>query len=158
MNVPGVLSVTSGYTGGEGENPSYEEVCSGETGHAEAVRIAYDPAVATYGALLDIFWRSIDPTDGGGQFGDRGSQYRTVIFYHDAEQKAEAEASKAALDASGRFAKPVATAIEPAAAFYPAEEYHQQFSEKNPLRFRQSHVLSGNAACLLRLWDDAKKE
>ena len=157
LDVPGVLSVTSGYTGGDDADPTYEAVCGGDTGHAEAVQIAYDPEAVSYGTLLDIFWRSIDPTDDGGQFADRGSQYRTAIFYHNDAQKTEAEASKDALEASGRFKKPVATAILEAEPFYPAEEYHQKFSEKNPQHFRRYHVGSGKEACLLRLWDDPKE-
>jgi len=111
--VPGVLKVVSGYTGGKKENPTYEEVCSGRTGHLEAVQIYYDPAEITYGQLLDIFWRHIDPTDEGGQFVDRGSQYRSAVFYHDEEQKGLAEKSRDALAKSAKFARPVATEILP---------------------------------------------
>lgn len=158
LNMPGVIAVTNGYTGGDWENPTYEDVCSGETGHAEAVRVTYDPDRVAYRDLLDVFWRSIDPTDGSGQFADRGSQYRTVIFYHSEAQKAEAEASRDALNASGRFRAPVATTVEPAQAFFPAEEYHQQFCLKNPSRFRSYHHGSGKHAALASLWNDARKQ
>lgn len=150
----GILSIVSGYTGGDADDPTYHDVCEGDTGHAEAVRIEFDPAGITYPELLDTFWRSIDPTDEGGQFADRGDQYRSVIFYHSEEQKREAEASRDALNASGRFKKPVATAIEPAPKFYPAEEYHQKYCLKNPLHFRNYHNGSGRAACLANWWKE----
>ncbi|MCC8194387.1 MAG: peptide-methionine (S)-S-oxide reductase MsrA [Deltaproteobacteria bacterium] len=154
LEMPGVLSVTSGYTGGDYDNPTYEDVCAGHTGHAEAVRIKFDPAKVAYRDLLDTFWRSIDPTDEGGQFADRGSQYRSVIFYHSADQKKEAEASRDAINASGRFPKPVATAIEPAGKFFPAEDYHQKYCLRNPTHFRSYHHGSGKADSLDRMWRD----
>jgi len=120
----GVIKVVSGYTGGRTANPAYEEVCSGGTGHCEAVQITYDPDVLPYEKLLDMFWRQIDPTDAGGQFCDRGSSYRTAIFYHTEGQRRTAEASKKALAESGRFDRPVVTPIIPVSEFYPAEDYH----------------------------------
>ena len=128
----GVLEVVAGYTGGHIKDPSYEEVCEGDTGHAEAVQITYDPSKITYDKLLDVFWRQIDPTDAGGQFVDRGPQYRTAIFYHTDEQEMLAEKSKAELERSGRYKKPVVTEILPIAEFYMAEEYHQDYYKKNP--------------------------
>ncbi len=157
MNKTGVVSVVSGYTGGHVPDPTYEDVCSGETGHAEAVRITYDPGRVSYRELLDIFWRNIDPTDGGGQFADRGSQYRGAIFYHTGEQKAEAEASRDGLAATGWFTRPIAVTIEPATDFYPAEDYHQQFCLKNPMRYGSYHQGSGRPAQLARIWKDAGK-
>lgn len=148
----GVISVTSGYTGGHTPSPTYEEVCGGETGHAEAVRVVFDPGAISYKTLLGIFWRTIDPTDANGQFADRGDQYRTVIYYHTPEQKKAAEASKAKLVSSGRFDRPVVTAIEPAGKFFPAEEYHREFYKKNPIRYRSYAEGSGRAARLARLW------
>ncbi|MCX7668116.1 MAG: peptide-methionine (S)-S-oxide reductase MsrA, partial [Atribacterota bacterium] len=119
--VPGVVKAISGYTGGHKEHPTYEEVCTGETGHFEAVEITYDPEKISYQELLHIFWQNIDPTDPGGQFVDRGSQYRTAIFYHTESQRVAAEKSKEALEKSGRFSKPIVTEILPASTFYPAE-------------------------------------
>ncbi|MGQ9920008.1 MAG: peptide-methionine (S)-S-oxide reductase MsrA [Desulfobacca sp.] len=153
----GIIAVTSGYTGGQKPNPTYEEVCSGQTGHLEAVQIRFDPAKITYEQLLDIFWRSIDPTDAGGQFVDRGSQYRPAIFYHDAEQQRLAEASKAALAASGKFAKPIVVAILPAQTFYPAEDYHQQYSKTCPVRYRNYRSHSGRDQFLTRTWGQEAK-
>ncbi|HEX7712722.1 MAG TPA: peptide-methionine (S)-S-oxide reductase MsrA [Bacillota bacterium] len=149
----GVIGVTSGYTGGKKPNPTYEEVCSGETGHYEAVRIEYDPSKASYSELLDVFWRQIDPTDPEGQFVDRGTQYCSAIFYHDAEQKQLAESSKAKLEASGRFREPIATRILPAGEFYPAEEYHQDFYCKNPSHYGRYRQGSGRSAYLERTWE-----
>lgn len=148
----GVVSVTSGYTGGHVANPTYEEVSSGETGHTEAVRVEFNPAEISYKTLLGIYWRTIDPTDPGGQFYDRGSQYRTVIYYHTPEQKRMAEESKAKLNASGRFGKPIVTAIEPAEEFFFAEEYHQEFYKKNPLRYQSYAQGSGRSARLAGIW------
>lgn len=126
----GVVSTTSGYIGGGTKNPTYEQVSTGRTGHAEAVQVVYDPEKVSYEKLLEVFWRNVDPTDGGGQFCDRGQQYRTGIFYHTEEQRELAEASKRELDESGRLPKPVVTKIEAAPTFYRAEEYHQKFLEK----------------------------
>ncbi len=148
----GVIAVTSGYTGGRKPNPTYEEVCAGGTGHAEAVQIKFDPGKISYQQLLDIFWRSIDPTDAGGQFVDRGSQYRPVIFYHDEEQQRLAEASKAALAASGKFSQPIVVAILPASTFYPAEDYHQQYYKTCPWRYQNYRRHSGRDQFLARTW------
>jgi len=150
--LPGVLKVTSGYSGGESRDPSYEEVCSGLTGHVEAVQVLYDPARISYAELLDVFWRHIDPTDDGGQFVDRGTQYRTAIFTHDTEQQSLAEASKLALERSGRFSSPIATVIEPVRGFYAAEDYHQEYYRKQPARYRAYRAASGRDRWLTRLW------
>lgn len=149
---PGIVKVVSGYTGGSKENPTYEEVCSETTGHYEAVQITFDPKVYPYEKLLKTFWQQIDPTDAGGQFFDRGDSYRTAIFTHTEEQREVAEESKQALDKSGRFDKPVVTPILPAGAFYPAEEYHQEFHKKNPLRYKMYRQGSGRDAFLARHW------
>jgi peptide methionine sulfoxide reductase msrA/msrB len=150
--MPGVVRVVSGYTGGHKPNPTYEEVCSETTGHAEAVQITFDPAILPYRKLLDIFWKQIDPTDPGGQFYDRGSSYRTAIFYHTEEQKAEAERSKEELAASGRFDKPIVTEIVPAGPFYPAEDYHQDYYKKNPFRYEMYRKGSGRDAFIEKTW------
>ena len=139
----GVVKVLSGYTGGKKENPSYEEVSSGTTGHIESVQVYYDPSKITYEELLDYFWNHIDPTDPGGQFVDRGSQYRSVIFYHDEEQKRLAEKSKEELSKSGRFDKPIVTELIKFTKFYEAEEYHQDYYKKNPLRYKFYRYNSG---------------
>lgn len=154
---PGVIEVVSGYTGGHTVNPTYEEVCSDETGHLEAVQITFDPAIFPYRKLLDTFWQQIDPTDAGGQFYDRGSSYQTAIFYHSEEQHQEARASKEALEQSGRFEKPIATKILPAAPFYPAEEYHQNYYQKQPLHYSQYSIGSGRERFIREHWEDAKK-
>jgi peptide methionine sulfoxide reductase msrA/msrB len=150
--VEGVLEVIPGYTGGHTPKPTYEEVCSGRTGHFEAVRVTYDPARVSYDRLLEIFWRQIDPTDPGGQFADRGSQYRTAVFYHNPEQKERAEKSKAELGASGVFEKPVVTAILPAGKFFPAEEHHRQYYQKCPVRYELYKRGSGRAGYLEERW------
>lgn len=139
----GVHSVTSGYTGGHTVNPTYEEVCSGETGHTEAVKIVFDPTIISYDELLDIYWEISDPTDAGGQFVNRGSSYRPGVFYLTEEQKLKAEASKKALDISGRFDKPVVTEITSASTFYGAEDYHQDFYQKQPEHYQAYRVRSG---------------
>lgn len=131
----GVLSVRSGYTGGHVPHPTYEQVCSKTTGHTEAVEIIFDPEQLSYADLVELYWRQTDPTDAFGQFQDRGDSYRPVIFYANEEQRAIAEQSKAALAASGRFDQPIVTTIEPAQTFYEAEDYHQAFYRKNPLRY-----------------------
>jgi len=148
----GVLSVTVGYTGGHVRNPSYEDVSTGGTGHLEAVQVVYDPAQIGYERLLDAFWHNIDPTDPTGQFCDVGPQYRTAIFYHDSAQRRLAEASKQTLAASGRFARPVVTAILPAAPFYRAEEYHQHYYRKNPVRYQLYRSGCGRDRRLRELW------
>ena len=154
----GVQDVISGYTGGHKENPSYEEVSSGKTGHVEAIQIIYDPTKITYEELLNVFWRQIDPTDPGGQFVDRGQQYRTVIFYHNDEQKQVAEKSKEALQKSRRYSKPIATGILPASEFYIAEEYHQDYYKKNPLRYKLYRLNSGRDQYLKKIWRKEKEE
>jgi peptide methionine sulfoxide reductase msrA/msrB len=154
--VPGVIEVVSGYTGGHVANPTYEEVSSGGTGHVEAVKVIYDPAKVTYAQLLDWFWRHVDPTDSGGQFVDRGSQYRSVIFYADEDQRSLAEASKEKLAASGRFKKPVITEILPLGPFYPAEEYHQDYYKKNPVRYHYYRWNSGRDQFLEKVLGDEK--
>jgi methionine-S-sulfoxide reductase len=153
----GVRQAVSGYTGGKKENPTYGEVSSGVTGHAEAVEILYDPDRITYEELLDVFWRNIDPTTLNRQFSDVGSQYRTAIFTHDDEQRRLAEESKAAMEASGRFGKPIVTEIVPAAPFYPAEEYHQDYYRKNPVRYRLYRFGSGRDRYLDRVWGADRK-
>lgn len=132
QQVPGVISVISGYQGGQVENPTYEQVCRGDTGHAEVTRIEFDPAVASYEKLLAVFWDAHDPTQLNRQGADVGTQYRSVIFYHTEEQRVQAEASKRALEASGKFSDPVVTEISPAPEFYPAEKYHQDYYQRNP--------------------------
>lgn len=151
-SLPGVISVTSGYTGGHKANPTYEEVSAGGTGHAEAVEIVYDPAQIGYARLLEIFWHNIDPLDAGGQFCDRGQQYRPAIFHHGDEQKRLAEESKQALEQSGRFQQPVVVAIEPASTFYPAEDYHQDYYRKNPVRYKFYRYSCGRDQRLETLW------
>ncbi|PLX83917.1 MAG: peptide-methionine (S)-S-oxide reductase [Desulfuromonas sp.] len=148
----GVVSATSGYCGGPEVNPSYKEVSSGRTGHAEAVEIVYDPSQVSYAELLEVFWRNIDPTDGGGQFVDRGSQYRSAVFTLDEEQKRLAEASKGRLEETGPFDGPIVTGIVPATAFYPAEEYHQDYYKKNPLRYKYYRYGSGRDRFLDKVW------
>ncbi len=150
--VDGVVEVISGYTGGHTENPTYEEVSSGVTGHAESIQVIYDPAKVSYEQLLDVFWRHIDPTDAGGQFVDRGTQYRSAIFYQDDEQRRLAEESKAKLAQSGRFDKPIVTEIVKLGPFYPAEEYHQDYYKKNPLRYKYYRYGSGRDQFLAQVW------
>ena len=152
--LPGIVSVVSGYTGGSVPDPSYEEVCRGTTGHYEAVQVHYDPARISYNQLLDIFWRTIDPTDADGQFVDRGPQYRTAIFYANEEEKQQAEASRSALQASGRFAAQVATAIRPLTVFYPAEDHHQNYYRKAPQHYAAYRHGSGRDQFLRRFWSD----
>jgi peptide methionine sulfoxide reductase msrA/msrB len=147
----GVIEVIAGYTGGHMENPSYQQVCSGNTGHYEAVKLKYDPEIIQYEKLLDIFWSQIDPTDSSGQFFDKGSQYCTAIFYHDEEQRKIAEASKKALENEGIFDKPIATKIIEASEFYPAEEYHQDYPSKNPEHYLSYKVGSGREAFIQKV-------
>ena len=148
----GVASVTAGYTGGHVPNPTYEQVCTGTTGHAEAVQVEYDPAQVTYDQLLEVFWRNIDPTQQDGQFADHGTQYRTSIFYHNDEQKKLAEASKAQLEASKKFPEPIVTEIVPAETFYRAEEYHQGYARQNAFRYGLYRQGSGRAGYLKKTW------
>ncbi|RST72955.1 peptide-methionine (S)-S-oxide reductase [Siminovitchia acidinfaciens] len=152
--MPGIKKVVSGYTGGSTENPTYEQVCSGLTGHTEAVQITFDPSIISYGELLEIYWMQIDPTDAGGQFYDRGDSYRPAIFYHNEEQRVLAEESKQKLDESKKFADTIAVSIEPAKPFYEAEEYHQQFYQKNPERYTAYQHGSGRASFIERHWGD----
>lgn len=154
--VEGVIAVVSGYTGGTVEQPTYEQVSAGKTGHMEAVQVVYDPEKVSYDQLLNVFWRHVDPTDAGGQFVDRGGQYRTAIFYHDEAQKRLAEASKKRLDASGRFSKPVVTPILPLDTFYEAEGYHQDYYKKNPLRYKFYRSNSGRDQFLAKAWGGEK--
>ena len=148
--LPGVLKVLSGYTGGSGDQPTYENYM--KTGHVEAVQVFYDPAKVGYEQLLDQFWRHIDPTDPGGQFADRGRHYRSAVFYHDEDQRRIAERSKEALGKSGRFAKPIATEIVRFDRFFPAEAYHQDFGERNPLRYKAYRQGSGRDRFLDSVW------
>lgn len=150
----GIEEVVSGYTGGHTEDPTYEEVCSGRTGHLEAVQIRYDESRISYEKLLEIFWRHMDPTDPGGQFVDRGSQYRSAIFYHDERQKEAALKSKQRLQQSGRFQKPIVTEILPFNRFYAAESYHQDYHKKNPLRYQLYRKHSGRDRFLRTIWSE----
>jgi peptide-methionine (S)-S-oxide reductase len=150
----GVISTTSGYTGGHKQNPTYEEVSSGKTGHAEAVQVVYDPKRITYERLLEVFWRNIDPLTANAQFCDHGTQYRSGIFFHDAAQRRFAEESKRTLEASGRFKTPIVTEIVEAGTFYPAEEYHQDYYKKNPVRYKFYRAGCGRDRRLAELWGD----
>ena len=148
--VPGVVKVVSGYTGGSRPNPTYENYA--DSGHVEAVQVYYDPKKVSYPQLLDYFWRHIDPTDPGGQFVDRGPQYRSVIFYHDEEQQRLAEESKEALARSGRFKKPIVTEILPFTVFYPAEDYHQHYSQTHSLKYKYYRWNSGRDQFIQEHW------
>jgi len=152
--MPGVKEVISGYIGGRTKNPTYENYA--EAGHVEAVEIIYDPAKVTYAQLLNVFWRQIDPTDPGGQFVDRGPQYRSSIFYLNDKQKALAEKSKEELARSGRFAKPIVTEIIKAPTFYRAEEYHQDYYKKNPIRYKFYRFNAGRDQFLEKVWGKQK--
>lgn len=150
--IPGVISTTSGYIGGTVINPTYEQVSAGKTGHVEAVQIRFDPAKTNFAKLLAAYWPTIDPLTPNRQFCDSGTQYRSVIFYHNAEQRQQAEASKAALVSSGRFTQPIVTELLPATTFYPAEEYHQDFHTKNPIRYKYYRYTCGRDARLKQIW------
>ncbi len=152
----GVVKVTAGYTGGRVKDPSYEQVCQGNTGHYEAVEVLFDPERISYNELLQVFWRQIDPTDSKGQFADRGEQYRTAIFFHSDEQKTVAEQTKKSLEVSKMFAHPIVTEIKPALIFYPAEEYHQDYYRKCPIRYKNYRSLSGREQYLKDHWDGNK--
>ena len=152
--VDGVKETISGYLGGKTENPTYKQVSSGRTGHTEAVQLKYDPKVVSYGKLLDYYWRHVDLLDGGGQFCDRGNQYRPAIFTHTPGQKKLAQESKTALDKSGRFDKPIAVEIVEADTFTPAEDYHQNYYETNSLRYRYYRHACARDARLKQLWGD----
>jgi peptide-methionine (S)-S-oxide reductase len=151
--LPGVVDTESGYTGGEVSNPTYEQVSGGGTGHAEAVRITYDPKKVTYEQLLDYFWRHIDPTVKDRQFCDTGNQYRAAIFYQGDAQRLAAEAGKTRLETSGRFSR-IYTQVVPAGAFYPAEEYHQDYYRKNPIRYKFYRTSCGRDARVNELWGE----
>ena len=148
----GVVSTISGYTGGQKVNPTYEEVSAGRTGHAESVQVVYDPAKIGFDKLLDVFWHNIDPLTADAQFCDHGTQYRSAIFYGDEAERQLAEASKAALERSGRFKSPIVTEIVPASAFYPAEDYHQDYYLKNPIRYKFYRYRCGRDQRLRELW------
>ena len=154
----GVLDVTVGYTGGHVINPSYEEVCTTDTGHYEAVEITYNEAILKYEDLVDAFFRSIDPTDEGGQFNDRGRSYETAVFYFDGEQKTVAEEYKESLNESGIFNKPIAVKILRAEEFYPAEDYHQDYYKKNPYRYNLYYELSGRKDFIENKWEKTTEE
>ncbi|GGA21267.1 peptide methionine sulfoxide reductase MsrA [Paenibacillus physcomitrellae] len=150
--LPGIHGIISGYSGGSVENPTYEQVKKGDTGHYEVVQITFDPELFPYERLLELFWQQIDPTDDGGQFHDRGSQYRTAIFYHNEKQKELAEASKAAVAASGRFDKPIVTEILETAPFYEAEDYHQDYHKKNTKHYKEDRGKSGRDEFINEHW------
>lgn len=151
-SLPGILSVVSGFTGGHVPHPTYQEVTTGTTGHTEAVEITFDPEQITYEELVAIYWQQTDPTDAFGQFADRGDSYRPVIYYNSEEQRKIAEASKAALQASGRFTDQIVTTIEPAEPFYPAEDYHQDFYKKNTAHYNAYREGSGRAGFIRQNW------
>ena len=153
--IPGVVSVTSGYTGGQKKNPTYEEVSAGGTGHAESVQVVYDPARVTYEKLLNVFWHNIDPTAKDRQFCDSGNQYRSAIFYHNEEQHRPALQSKALLEKNKTFKGPVVTEIVQATEFYPAEDYHQHYYKKNPIRYKYYRFRCGRDQRLEELWGNA---
>jgi len=152
--VPGVVRTVSGYTGGHLKDPTYRDVTIGGTGHREAVQIFYDPGKVGYGQLLDVFWRSVDPTDPDGQFCDRGQSYKTAIFVASAEERRLAEASKRAIETSGKLGAPIVTPIEDAGPFYPAEDYHQDYYEKNPVRYKFYRYRCGRDSRIKELWGD----
>jgi methionine-S-sulfoxide reductase len=153
--LPGVLSVTSGYTGGQKKNPTYEEVSSGGTGHAESVEVVFDPAKTSYEKLLEVFWHNVDPFQKDGQFCDHGTQYRSAIFYRDEAQRKAAEESKRRLEEEPRFKGKIVMQIVAASTFYPAEEYHQDFYKKNPVRYHSYREGCGRDARLKEIWGEA---
>ncbi len=155
---PGIINVVSGYSGGNVVNPTYEDVCSKVTGHYEVVQITFDPELFPYKNLLEVYWQQIDPTNPEGQFFDRGQPYQTAIFYHNPKQQREALESKKLLQESGRFKDPIVTEILPAAPFYPAEEYHQEYHRKNPLRYGAYRQGSGRDAFLKEHWSNDEKD
>ncbi|MGX1264194.1 peptide-methionine (S)-S-oxide reductase [Rossellomorea marisflavi] len=152
--LPGIHGIISGYTGGHIKDPSYKEVKEGNSGHYEAVQITFDPELFPYERLLELYWPQIDPTDDGGQFQDRGDQYRTAIFYHDEEQRNAAEATKREIEESGRFKKPIMTQILPASPFYPAEDYHQDFYKTNPDEYKEDRAKSGRDEFIEENWKE----
>ncbi len=152
----GVIEVESGYTGGDFENPTYEDVCAGDTGHVEAVRITYDASRIGYDDLLEVFWRNVDPTDAGGQFVDRGDSYISVIFVESEEQRKAAEQSKQKLNDSKRFEKPIITPIRDAAIFYLAEDYHQDYYIKSPVKYKYYRYRSGRDQFIDKIWGEER--
>ena len=152
----GVISTRVGYCGGDWENPSYEDVCTGKTGHTEAIEVVFDPSVVSYERLLEVFWRNIDPTTLNRQFADTGTQYRTAVFYRNEGQKKAALKSKKELDESGKFDKPVVTAVEPATVFYEAESYHQDYYMKNSIHYEMYKKGSGREDYLKETWGNGK--
>ena len=150
--MPGVVEAVSGYIGGIDPDPTYQEVSAGGTGHAEAVQLRYDPEVVSYEQLLEVYWHNVDFLDAGGQFCDRGDQYRSVIFVHDEAQKRAALQSKGKLEEEGRFDRPVITQINEAGTFHPAEEYHQDYYKKNPIRYKFYRYTCGRDQRLAELW------
>ncbi|MBU2513739.1 peptide-methionine (S)-S-oxide reductase MsrA [bacterium] len=154
--VEGVIEAVSGYSGGNVKNPTYDQVSSGSTGHTEAIQIHYDPRIISYGELLDVLWRHMDPTDANGQFVDRGSQYRPAIFYHNEKQRLTALDSRKKLEESGRFNKPIATEISEFSVFYTAEDYHQNYYKKNPIRYKYYRYNSGRDQFLQQIWGEEK--
>lgn len=153
--IPGVLATTSGYTGGTQANPTYRQVSSGTTGHAEAVQVTYDPTQVTYSKLLTTFWKNVDPFDAQGQFCDKGSQYRSAIFYADNDQKQQAETSKQQLKPNPKFTQPIATEVTPASTFYPAEDYHQNYYKTNATKYKFYRYACGRDQRLKEVWGDA---
>jgi len=158
QDLPGIVAVYSGYSGGHVENPSYGQVSSGYTGHYESIQIHYNPAKISYTQLLDKFWREIDPTDNNGQFADRGTPYRTAIFFHDKTQEKLAQESKKKLAASKRFTRPIVTPILPAGPFYKAEDYHQDYYKKHPFKYKYYRSRSGRDTFLEKTWGLLKKK
>ncbi len=156
--VPGVLETTSGYAGGHTDNPTYKQVSYDDTGHFEAVKIVFDPKVVTYDQLLHTFWRTVDPTDAGGQFCDRGTSYLTAIFASNDDQKKKAENSKKSIDDSKLLKKPIVTEIRDKVKFYPAEDYHQDYHNKNPLRYSFYRRSCGRDARVKSLWGDEARD
>lgn len=150
--LPGIHGIVSGYMGGQTVNPTYEQVKTGTTGHLEVVQIAFDPELFPYEKLLELYWVQVDPTDDGGQFHDRGSQYLTAIFWHNERQRELAERSRDELAASGRFDKPIVTMIRPAETFYPAEDYHQDYHLKNPKHYKEDREKSGRDEFIQGYW------
>jgi len=152
----GVVSSISGYAGGDEKDPTYEQVCAGRTGHAEVIQVTFDRRKLSYKEILDVYWKQVDPTTANRQFVDVGRQYRTAIFYHDEEQRRIAEESKRELDASGVYAEPIVTEIKPLTAFYPAEDYHQNYYQHNPQRYQFYRLNSGRDQFLEKIWGKKK--
>lgn len=152
--LPGIEGIVSGYMGGKVDNPTYEQVKTGTTGHLEVVQITYDPALFSYERLLELYWIQTDPTDDGGQFQDRGPQYAPAIFYHTEEQRVAAEASRDVLAASGRFTAPIVTKIIPATTFFAAEDYHQDYHKKNPKHYKEDRAISGRDEFIEENWTE----